>query len=97
MSQPTPEPEIDIPRDETPVAQCQYCGRPFQSERACALHLGEVHAAECTVEEKTAYEEATEAERDDLFYFHMKVVVALGSVYGITVLVYMIALGSGLL
>ena len=97
MNQPTPEPEINIPHDETPVSQCQYCDRPFQSERASALHLGEVHAGECTAEEKTAYEEAKEAERDDLFYFHMKVVVALGSIYGITILAYMIALGSGLL
>ena len=90
-------PEFEIPAGETPVASCPHCHRPFQSDRAYALHVGEVHDANSTEAEKEAYEEAREAERDELFYFHMKVVVALGSIYFIVVLVYMIALGSGYL
>ena len=90
-------PDIEIPAEETPAASCSYCDRPFQSDRACALHVGEVHDANSTEAEKEAYEEAREAERDELFYFHMKVVVALAAIYFVVVLVYMVALGSGYL
>ena len=97
MSNTALNPDVELPPDETPAARCQYCDRPFQSERACALHLGEVHEADLTADERTAYEEALEAERDDLFYFHLKVVVALGFIYAILVLFYMVALGGGFL
>lgn len=72
MSRPTPDPEFDVPADRTPAARCGYCGRPFHDERARDLHVGEVHAEACTAAERDAYEAARDAERDDLFYFHLR-------------------------
>jgi hypothetical protein len=93
---PTPDPTFDVP-DGAPTVGCQYCGRPFATERARVLHRGEVHPERCTDAEREAYEAAREAERDDLFYFHMKTVVALGLLWAAMVLLYMAALGSGFL
>lgn len=92
-----PSPAVDVPEDETPAARCPYCDRPFRSRHSRALHVGEDHEARLTDEEATAYEEALAAERDELFYFHMKVVGALAVIYGSIGVLYMVALGSGLL
>jgi len=88
-------PETELPDGETPAARCPYCDRPFDGKRARDLHVGERHADEATGVELDAHEEAREAERDDLFMYHVKVVVALGVLYSVLVLVYMAALGSG--
>jgi len=88
-------PETELPDAETPAARCPYCDRPFDGERARDLHVGERHAGEATDVELETYEEAREAERDELFMYHVKVVVALGVIYSVVVLVYMAALGSG--
>jgi len=95
---PTPavtDPPTDVPADETPAATCDHCGRPFRTERARDLHVGVVHAGECTDAERAAHEDAREDEREDLFLFHLKVMVVLGVTYAVTILFYMIALGSG--
>lgn len=103
MSQPesppagTPRPEFDVPAGETPAASCRHCDRPFRSERALALHLEDVHPDALDATEAAAAEKAAELERDDLFYYHAKVVGGLGALYSITVIVYMIAFGSGLI
>ncbi|MFB6302382.1 MAG: DNA-binding protein [Haloferacaceae archaeon] len=94
---PTPDPEFDVPPDRQPEATCQYCGRPFAATRACALHVGEIHGDACTDAEREAYEAAREDEREDLFYFHLKAVAALGAIYAVTIILYMVALGSGLI
>jgi hypothetical protein len=93
----TLDPDIDVPADEAPTAECPYCGRPFDTERARDLHVGKVHPEEATGAEMAAHEDAEEAERDELFFFHIKVVVSLGVVYAVLVIVYMAALGGGFL
>lgn len=93
----TLDPDIDVPSAEVPTAECPYCGRPFDTERARDLHVGKRHAEEATEAEMAAYEDAEETERDELFFFHIKVVVSLGVVYAVLVIVYMAALGSGFL
>ncbi|MFB6304419.1 MAG: DNA-binding protein [Haloferacaceae archaeon] len=97
MTRATPDPEFDVPADRPPAARCRYCDRPFADERARDLHRGEVHPERCTEAELEAYEAARSAEREDLFYFHLKTVVALGVLYAAMVLLYMVALGSGFL
>lgn len=87
-------PETHVPAGDTPV-RCPYCDRPFRTDRDRALHLGETHADACTDEERAAYDEARTAEADDLFYYHLRVVAALGVIYALTVLAYMVVLGSG--
>jgi hypothetical protein len=90
-------PEAEVPADEKPATECPYCGRPFRDGAAKWLHVGEVHPDDCTEAEWDDYETARDDERNDLFYFHMRVVMALGGIYAVTVLVFMIALGSGFL
>jgi hypothetical protein len=75
-----PLPETVVPPGETPAAVCPYCDRPFRSDRARALHVGECHP-QATAPERAAYEAAWQAESDDLWVFHLKVFLALGAVY----------------
>jgi hypothetical protein len=89
--------EYDVPPAETPAGTCRHCDRPFRTERALALHLEERHPGELDAREAAAAERAAELERDDLFSYHAKVVGALGGLYSITVIVYMIAFGSGII
>ena len=73
-SAPTTNPvPTDVPADAEPVT-CPYCERPFPSERLRSLHLGERHAGDLTAGEREAFETAEEAEIDDLFVYHLKVV-----------------------
>lgn len=86
-----------VPDGETPAATCPYCDRPFRSQHARDLHVGEAHDAECSDEERQAFETARDEESDELFLYHIKVVVALGLTYSATILLYMMALGSGII
>lgn len=88
-------PKFAVPSGETPAATCRLCERPFRSEQALALHLGGAHPDRLDATEAAAYEHATEREEDELFYYHAKVVGALGAIYSVTVILYMIAFGSG--
>jgi hypothetical protein len=88
---------FEIPPDEEPVARCPHCEHPFQSVAAKDLHLGERHPESLTEDERAAHEDAAAAEKDALFYFHLRIVAFLGVMYGFVVLLYMIALGSGFL
>lgn len=92
-----PYAEFDVGPDDVVAAECPYCDRPFSTEAARDLHVGEDHDGECTDEERAAYEAASDVEHDDLFYFHLRIVAALGVLYGVVVLVYMLALGSGII
>jgi hypothetical protein len=90
----TPTPETTVPDGETPRARCPYCDRPFGREALRDLHVGEIHADVCTDAEREAYAEADEQEVDDLFFYHMQVVVVIGVSYALFVLVYMAVLGA---
>jgi hypothetical protein len=81
MSHATSSPETDVPSGETPPEQCPYCEQPFRTERLLALHLGEVHDEVLTDAQRRVYEDAFEAESDELFIYHLKVIGALIVVY----------------
>lgn len=85
--------ELPIPETDTTgiddVVSCPYCDRPFRTTRLRDLHVGEVHLDACTDEERSAYETAFEDEEDDLFIFHMKMVLALGLLFFFFVFAYM--------
>lgn len=89
--------ETTVPDGDTPAGRCPHCDRPFPDETALRLHVGEVHDADAGEDEAAAYEAAREAERDDLFFFHLRVVIYLGLLYSFGVVLYMVALGSNLL
>ncbi|MFB6104787.1 MAG: hypothetical protein ABEJ57_06870 [Halobacteriaceae archaeon] len=57
------------------------------------LHVGEWHPEDCTAGEWAAYEAADEAEQGEMFYFHLKVVFALGITNAALILAYLIVLG----
>lgn len=97
MMMPTVTPEYDVPDDESPATACPYCERPFRDKQSRVLHVGEVHHASCTGVEREAFEQVQEDERGELFYYHLKIVIALGVIWGSMAGLYMIALGSGLL
>ncbi|WP_435360769.1 DUF7410 domain-containing protein [Haloarchaeobius sp. DFWS5] len=78
--------------DEQPAATCDHCGRPFPTEHLHALHLGDRHGDDLNPHEQAAYEAAQDEETDELFLFHLKVIAALGGLYAILVLVYMVVL-----
>lgn len=80
--------EVRVPDGET-ANRCPHCSRPFRSERLLALHVGDFHAEACSADQREAYEKAMEAEREDLFLYHLKVVAALVAVYAFLLLSYM--------
>lgn len=82
-----------VPPEVDPVAECPYCGQPFQSAAARDLHVGEDHSEACSDEERLAYEAAADAEEEEMFYFHMKVGFALGVTNAVLILAYLIVLG----
>jgi len=87
-----PDPAIEVPAGETPGGTCPYCERPFRSDHARDLHVGEHH--EPAAGERERYEAALERERDDLWLFHAKAVVGLGVTYAATVILYSAVIGG---
>lgn len=82
-------PDTTVPDDEEPAAVCPHCGRPFPAVRQRDLHVGEAH--DPTESERAAYESAREAENDDVFVFHLKLMFALGAVYAAFVVLAVVA------
>lgn len=87
MSPTLPDPEMHAP-DEEIAARCPYCDRPFLEQRLHDLHLGEVHSDELMDDERDAFERAHRSEEGELFFFHLRVVIALGVVYSMSVIGY---------
>ncbi|MFB6143629.1 MAG: hypothetical protein ABEJ30_09850 [Halorientalis sp.] len=86
-------PETRVPETDAP-ATCPHCGRPFTGERLRDIHVGEAHPDALTDVEREAHAAAVDAEGDDLFVYHLKVVGALVAVYAGLVLVYMVVLST---
>ncbi|WP_435181853.1 DUF7410 domain-containing protein [Halorussus sp. AFM4] len=80
--------DVRVPDGEAP-SRCPHCSRPFRTERLCALHVGDFHADACSADQRRAYEDALETEREELFVYHLKVVAALVAVYAVLLLTYM--------
>ena len=92
----TPEfvdPDTDRIGEQTTVPRCPHCGRPFDTERSRALHVGEDHGDEWSDDEASAYEEAVAAEEAELWAYHVKVVIGLSTFYTVIVLAYMVVFG----
>lgn len=91
---PAERPPTAVPDGEEPAGRCPYCDRPLSSDRLLALHVGDAHPENCTAAERERHEEAHEAESDDLFLYHLKVVAGLGALWAAFILAYMVALGG---
>ncbi|MEF8840018.1 MAG: hypothetical protein V5A62_00125 [Haloarculaceae archaeon] len=79
----------DVPADEDPV-RCPRCGRPFRREQYRDLHLADHDLGSLSELEREAHRAARDAEDDDLFLFHLKIVGALAILYAVLVLAYMV-------
>lgn len=86
-------PPTEIDGSEEPIT-CKFCDRPFRTDRHRNLHIAEWHEDEATSIDEESIQSAKEAEADDLYFYHLKVVFALGAIYSISVILYMVALGS---
>jgi len=76
--------------EEPPAAVCVHCGRPFKRTRYYHLHLGVEHEDELDEVEREAYAQADEAESEEMFVYHLKVVAALSTMWAVFVLGYMV-------
>ncbi|MFB6219804.1 MAG: DNA-binding protein [Halolamina sp.] len=92
MTNRTINPETRINSNSEEAVECPHCGRPFTDDRPLALHVGETHRGTLDSAEEERYESAREAEDEDLFIFHLKMVVVLGILYAAVVLGYMITI-----
>ena len=79
----------NVPSGEEPV-RCPRCERPFRTEQYRDLHLAEHGLDSLSDLEREAYRAALDAEDDDLFVFHLKVVAALSILYTVLILAYMV-------
>nr|WP_135364698.1 C2H2-type zinc finger protein [Halosimplex halophilum] len=77
----------EVPPAET-AAECEYCGRPFESEGLLALHHGRAHGSALTDDERAAYEDAYEAESGQLGRFRLKALAILVLLYFGLLMVY---------
>ena len=80
MSRSFPAEAFQVPPGEEPAAWCAHCDRPFATERLRDLHVVERHPDEATDAERDRYDAAKEAEDDELFIFHLKIVAAIVAV-----------------
>lgn len=93
MPIPTDQPMPETAPDDADHAACPHCGRPFPEDHLLELHLGERHGEALSETDRGTYEEAREREAEELFLFHLKVIAAIGILYSIFVVVYMVVLG----
>ncbi|MFC6734283.1 MULTISPECIES: hypothetical protein [unclassified Haladaptatus] len=89
----TVTPDTVVFETDPPAVYCPYCERPFDTDLTLALHVGEAHQDEWSDTDQTAYEDALAEEDDDLWLYHMKIVVGLAILYGVFIAAYMIVLG----
>jgi hypothetical protein len=82
-------PDVRLSDSHESVQQCPYCERPFSSTRTHDLHLGEKHAERLGETEHIQYEEASEEEEEELFIYHIKMVVLIGILWAGVVVLYM--------
>jgi len=69
-----------VSADDDPLV-CQYCETPFAAEQYLALHWGQTHSDALTDEERTAYEDAAEDEREAIRLFRIKAIGLLVLLY----------------
>jgi len=79
--------ERRAPPDATP-ATCPHCDAPFPTDRLRDLHVGHSHLADATDRERTAYEDALDADEDDLRMFQYVALAALVLVYFFFLMTY---------
>lgn len=83
-------PDVRLSDSQESIQRCPYCDRPFSSDRSHDLHLGEKHAERLTETERTRHEDAHEEEEEEMFIYHIKMVVLIGILWAGVVVLYMV-------
>lgn len=83
-------PAVRLSDSRESVQQCPYCDRPFSSDRTHDLHLGEKHEQRLAESERTRYEDASQEEEEEIFIFHIQMVVLIGILWAAVVMLYMV-------
>jgi len=81
-----PDGAFDSPADD--AFECSYCGRPFVDGELLALHRGHAHPDRLTEAERTAFEEAYDAETTEMRRFQLKAAGAVVLLYFLLLMVY---------
>ncbi|WP_137283202.1 C2H2-type zinc finger protein [Halorussus salinisoli] len=79
--------ETDVPPGESP-AECQFCGRPLESDELLVLHEGLDHWERLGDDRREAFRETYERENDDLRTFRLKMLGLLVVVYFVFLFIY---------
>ncbi|ATW89710.1 hypothetical protein halTADL_3007 [Halohasta litchfieldiae] len=82
-----PQPETDVPVDETPVV-CPYCEFELTDDKQYRLHLGLEHYQALTDDEREAFKKAYTEEEKSLNRFRIVALGALVALYFGFLLVY---------
>ena len=85
--------ESTVPPDETPAAECRFCGRPFPEPEQLTLHRGIEHFGRLTDAEREAYADAYAAERGEIRRFRIEALGVLVVVYFGLLLTYVVITG----
>ena len=79
-----------VPRHDSLVSKCDYCGHPFPTTDRLALHRGLEHPQELDAHEKDAFLSARADEEDKLRTLRLKALGALVLLYFGFLMIYAI-------
>lgn len=66
---------------DSDAERCSHCGAPFRDPELLALHLGTEHEGDLSDEERSRFEEAYEAESEEIRLFRLKALGVLVLLY----------------
>lgn len=77
----------DVPPD-APAHDCPYCEAVLPEQELLELHVGVEHEDEATDDELEAFEDTFEGESNQVFIYHLKVIVMVVAIYFIFLFTY---------
>lgn len=79
--------EYDVPPD-APAHDCPYCEAVIPTDELLTLHVGIEHEDRATEAELEAYEDTFERESNQVFIYHLKVIVMVVAIYFVFLFTY---------
>lgn len=83
----TPDRVYDVPPD-APAHECPYCEVVLPEQELLELHVGVEHEDDATDAELEAFEDTFERESNQVFIYHLKVIVLVVAIYFIFLFTY---------
>jgi|GEM_PF-2772741 len=82
-----PAREYDVPPDAESF-DCPYCDVVEPREDLLTLHVGHEHESQASAEELDDFEKTFERESNDVFIYHLKVIVMVVAIYFVFLFTY---------